>query len=545
MRKLFTIVAGTLITGSVFAGGLVTNNNQSALFTRLQNRNASTGIDAVFFNPAGLTKLGDGFYVSLNNQTISQTQTIVNNYTYLSGTPKEFIGKVSAPVYPDVYVAWVKGKFALSGGFMPVGGGGGAKYDKGLPSFEMGVSDLVPLLGSKGFPTSQYSADIQFEGSSVYFGYQANASYKINDMFSAALGVRFVSAKNTYNGSLTNIQINPNYPNFGAAFNGSMVSAPAFFTAGATTLSTLAAGATSYVAGLQPIITGGGGATLLSNGTSVGLTGTQVTQIQQILGAAGLSPSQIGDQTIATAQAALSVAAPVFTTNAGSMTAYAAQTSDIYVDAKQTGTGITPIISVNFSPNDKLNIAVKYEFKTKLELTTKVPVGKGGGVFTDGTKVIADLPAIIFVGAEYKVTDKLMLAGSFNYYFDKNVDYDGSESVDINMIDKNFLEFGLGAEYGVSEKLRVSAGWLATQTGVNSNYQSDMGYSTNTNTFGAGFGYRISPKIDLNIGGQYTVYADDSKTFNHMLGTNPIPVTETYKKSTWLIGVGLDFSFGK
>jgi long-subunit fatty acid transport protein len=113
------------------------------------------------------------------------------------------------------------------------------------------------------------------------------------------------------------------------------------------------------------------------------------------------------------------------------------------------------------------------------------------------------------------------------------------------MIDKNFLEFGLGAEYSVNEKLRVSAGWSATKTGVNSNYQSDMGYSTNTNTFGAGFGYRISPMIDLNIGGQYTIYKDDSKTFNHMLGTNPIPVTETYKKSTWLIGVGLDFHFGK
>jgi long-chain fatty acid transport protein len=546
MRKLLTIVAGTLISGSVLAGGLVTNNNQSVMFTRLQNRNASTGIDAVFFNPAGLTKLGDGFYVSLNNQTISQTQTILNNYTYLSGTkPKEYVGKVSAPIYPDIYVAWVKGKLGLSAGFMPIGGGGGAKYDTGLPSFEMGVSDLVPLLVSNGIPTTQYSADIKFEGSSIYFGYQANVSYKINDMFSAALGVRLVSAKNTYTGSLTNIQVNPTYPAFGAGYTGVMVPATGFFTAGAATLTGLATGATSYVAGLQPIITGGGGSTLLSNGTSVGLTAGQVTQIQQILGAAGLTPAQIGAQTISTAQATLSAAAPVFTAKAGGMTTNAAATQDIYVDAKQTGMGYTPILSVNFSPSDKLNVAVKYEFKTKLELTTSVPANKGGGVFTDGTKVIADLPAIIFVGVQYKPTDKLMLAGTFNYYFDKNVDYDGSATLNINMIDKNFLEFGLGAEYGVSDKLRVSAGWLATKTGVNSNYQSDMGYSTNTNTFGGGFGYRISPMIDLNIGGQYTLYKDDSKTFNHTLGTLAIPVTETYKKSTWLVGVGLDFYFGK
>ena len=84
MRKLLTFFVAVLISGSLLAGGLVTNNNQSAMFTRLQNRNASTDIDAVYFNPAGLTKLGDGFSFSLNNQSIFQTKTITNNYTYLS-----------------------------------------------------------------------------------------------------------------------------------------------------------------------------------------------------------------------------------------------------------------------------------------------------------------------------------------------------------------------------------------------------------------------------------------------------------------------------
>jgi long-chain fatty acid transport protein len=545
MRKLLTLVSVTLITGSLFAGGLVTNNNQSIMFTRTQSRNASTGIDAVFFNPAGLTKLDNGFYISLNNQTIGQTKTIINNYTYLSGTPKEYIGKVSAPIYPGVYVAYKAGKLALSAGFNPIGGGGGAKYDKGLPSFEMGLADLVPLLNSKSIPTTQYSADINFEGTSVYFGYQANASFEINKMISVAAGLRLVTAKNTYTGSLKSISINPNYPGFGAAYTGNMVLAKDFFTSGATTLNTLAAGATAFVAGLQPIITGGGGSTLLSDGTSVGLTAAQIGQIQQILGAAGLTPAQIGAQTIASSQGVLSAAAPGFTANAATMTGYAASTADIYVDAEETGMGFTPILSLNISPSDKFNFSVKYEFKTKLELKTKVKDNKGGGVFTDGTKVIADLPAILSLGVQFKPVEKLLLAGSFNYYFDKKVDYDGSDLIDINMIDHNFLEYGLGAEYGVTDKFRVSAGWLGTKTGVNSNYQSDMDFDTNTNTIGAGFGYRILPLIDLNIGGQYTLYADGSKTFNHMLGTIPVPVTETYKKKTWVVGVGLDFYFNK
>jgi hypothetical protein len=406
----------------------------------------------------------------------------------------------------------------------------------------MGISDLVPLLASQSIPTTQYSADIFFEGSSVYFGYQANVGYKINDMLSIAAGVRLVSAKNTYQGHLRSISINPNWPAFGAAYTGGMVLASDFFTSGANTLNGLASGATAFVAGLQPIITGGYGSVLLSNGTSVGLTTTQIGQIQQIIGAAGQNPAGL---TIAQAQGILGAAAPVFTGKATAMTSNAASTQNIEVDAEQTGTGYTPIISANFSPSDKLNIAVKYEFKTKLELTTKVKANMGGGIFTDGTKVIADMPALLAVGVEFKPVDKLKIAASMNYYFDKNVDYDASELLDINMIDKNFMEYGLGLEYGLSEKLRVSAGWVATSTGVNSNYQNDQEYSTNTNSFGAGFGYRITKMIDLNIGGQYTFYKEGSKDFNHMLGTVAVPVTETYNKKTWLIGVGLDFYFGK
>ncbi len=537
MRKLLTFVAALLITGSVFAGGLVTNTNQSALFTRLQNRNASTAIDAVYYNPAGVTKLGEGFFASINNQTISQTQTIINDYSFLSGSPKEYVGKVSAPLYPGVYVAYNTGKLSLSAGFNPVGGGGGAKYDKGLPSFETSIADLVPLLTSQGFPTSQYSADIYFKGSSVYFGYQFNVGYKINDKVSVAAGVRLVSAKNTYNGYLKNIMINPTYPAFGTDFTGGMVPASQFFTAGATTLATLAAGATAFYTGLQPIVDGGGGPVLLSNGTIVGLTTQQIGQIQQIVGAAGQDPTNM---TIEQAQAVLGASAPVFSGGATEMSGYAAQTQDITVDAEESGTGYTPILSVNVSPADNLDIAVKYEFQTKMDLTTKVKNNQGGGVFVDGEKIPADMPALLAVGVEYRPIDKLMLTGSFNTYFDKNVDYDGSKTETVDEIDKNFLEYGLGAEYALGEKLRISGGWVHTTTGVNVYYNSDMRYSANTNSFGAGFGYRINDMIDLNIGGQYTFYADASRSF-----TDIVPYTETYKKKTWLIGVGLDFAFGK
>jgi long-chain fatty acid transport protein len=545
MRKFFAFFAGTLITGSVLAGGLVTNTNQSAMFTRLQNRNASTVIDAVYFNPAGLTKLADGFYASISNQTIGQTRTITNNYAFLTDKPSEYIGKVSAPIYPGVYAAYKTGKMAFSFGFNPIGGGGGAKYETGLPSFEMGIANVVPLLSGapNNIPTTAYSADIFFEGSSVYFGYQANASYAINDMISVAAGLRLVSAKNTYNGYINKISINPTYPAFGAIYNGSMVLASDFFTSGATFLGGLSTNMTTSATALQPLVAPYG-STLLSAGAGGNLNAATIAGIQQLLGATGMTPAQIGGTTVAVAQGTLAAAAPVFAGKAAGMTGYAALTGDKTVDVVQTGMGYTPILSVNITPMENLNIALRYEFKTTLELTTKVNGGKdGGGIFVDGKKIVADMPAVIAAGIEYKPMDKLMVTASMNMYFDKNVDYDGSSDVATNVvqIDKNFLEYGLGAEYGISEKLRVSAGWVATSTGVNSAYQSDQRYSTNTNSFGAGFGYRINDMIDLNIGGQYTMYAEGSKDF----GAIPLTWKETYNKKTWVIGAGLDFAFGK
>jgi long-chain fatty acid transport protein len=558
MRKLLTFVAALLITGSLFAGGLVTNTNQSAMYTRLQSRNASTGIDAVYYNPAGLTKLGDGFFVSLNNQTVGQTKTINEKYMYMTGTPKDYIGKVSAPLFPGIYLAYNTGKFSFSAGVNPIGGGGGAKYDKGLPSFEMKIADIVPSLKYQGIPTTSYSGDIFFEGSSVYMGYQANVAYKVNDMFSVAAGVRLVSAANTYTGYLKKISINPNYPAFGATYTGAnMVLASAFFTDAATYLGNMSTtvtglynGAVGYSSAITTIIGGGGDpATLLTDGAPLGLDATAQVTIAAIITAAGYNPTGMN---IGTARAIMTGAAPTFqataaglATKATAMTANAAGAQDIEVDAERSGMGYTPIISVNFSPSEKLNIALKYEFQTKLELATKVNDNKGGGIFIDGSKVIADMPAMLAAGFEYKTTDKLMISASMNYYFDKNVDYDGSELLDINMIDNNFTEYALGFEYSVSEKLRASAGWLATFTGVNANYQNDQTYSLNTNSFGAGVGYRLNSMIDLNIGGQYTFYNEGSKKFDHRFSGFAVPVIETYNKNTWVIAVGANFTFGK
>jgi len=144
-----------------------------------------------------------------------------------------------------------------------------------------------------------------------------------------------------------------------------------------------------------------------------------------------------------------------------------------------------------------------------------------------------------------KPSDRFLISGSFNYYFDKNVDYDGQPDVDSVLIDKNFIEAGLGIQVGITDRLFASVGWLTTMTGVNDNFQSDLKYSLNTNTFGGGLGFKINDMIDINLGGSYTIYQKASENYTHWLipGILSAPAKNTYNNKTWVAAIGLDFHF--
>ena len=489
MKKILTVVSALVITGSLFAGGLVTNTNQSAYMVRMLCRNASTDVDAVYYNPAGLTKLADGFHFSVNNQIIGQTKTITNDYYFLTERPTTYIGEVSAPIFPGVYAVYKINKFAFSLGFNPVGGGGGAEYATGLPSFEMQIANLVPGLQSQlatldqgviagGYPdpgfnnVSAYNGKIYFKGSSIYFGYQANVSYALTDFISLAVGARYVAAKNTYQGYIKDVTI---------------TAAPAGFTT-MTTPFTGTPGDYLRAIALTPF---GASSAATLNGTATVLDGM----------------------------------------------------TNVEADVVEQGSGYTPIVSVNITPNEMFNIALKYEFKTKLDLKTTVKDGKNaGGMFEDGATIVADMPAFLSAGVGLRPTEKLYLAAGINYFFDKNNDYDGSRDLVVKMIDKNFIDYSAGIEYALTEMFKISAGYAGTITGVNDKYQNDQRYSLNTSTFGGGIGLTLSPVIDINLGGMYTLYKDGGKTTPSGIAGVP-DIHETYDTKTWIVGIGVDLHF--
>jgi long-chain fatty acid transport protein len=536
MKKLLLIIAVSwMAAGLAMAGGIVTNTNQSASWVRNPARDATRSIDAVFYNPAGLFKLKDGFHLSINNQYITQQQKVENFYAPLNQSL--YKGTVTAPLFPGIYGVYKMDKFAISFGINPIGGGGGAEYKNGLPSFELNPSDMVSTLAGAG--ATSYQLDQYFKGSSVYMGYQLGISYKLSDMIQVFAGARYVTVKNVTQGHLKSVQVKvgANWVNVNDVFTG------------------LATQANGAAVGLHPLIAGGLGGLTPAQAQAGGF----ITPVQAATIVGGLTAMGVPNADLLTiAQDSLA-----YIGASGKFTSSSALTGLLFnqeADVTQTGSGITPILGVNLSLTEKLNIGIKYEFATKMDIknkTTKdVTVGfTGTGIpitmFPDGAITHNDMPAYLSIGAEYAATNNLTVSLGGHYYFDRSVSYGksllGAEVDNKAVIDKNFYELAAGLEYKLSRKFLVSAGYLMTKTGVNpQNYNTDMNYSLSTSTIGIGGQFAFTDNIKLNFGYAYTAYTKGDNTISHTnAGTGVVipAIKQTYWKNTQIFSLGLDLSF--
>ena len=534
MKKLFATAGLLMCFGVVFAGGLLTNGNQSAQYIRMLSRNASTTYDAVYFNPAGLMKMENGLYIAVNSQSLFQTKTIVSGYPLLNSSTYD--GKITVPVFPTAFAIYKKDKIAYSLGFGPDSGGGSAEFDKGLPSFEKDISNLVPGLAGLtkvGQSITGYKADIAFKGESVFWGIQGGVSYKINDKFSVYGGLRYIPATNTYTGYIKNISVTA---------NGTSKIASTYLSGEvAPILTGLAAQATAGAAGVQPLIAAGAGGYTLGTLQGAGyISAAQRSQIEGGLLGLGVTQAQINAMPVSTIQSTFSGTAATLNDQAKTMVATGAALADKSVDVKQTGSGITPILGLNISPCEGLNIGMKYEFMTKLTLTNSTKVD-GTGMFPDKAESSSDIPAIFAIGADYKVTKKLNLSASFTNYNDKGVNWGNNIYKQPRVIKHNENELAFGAQYQLLKCVAISLGYLHTAMGVYDQFNSDFSFYSNSETFGGGLEIKAGNNLTVDLGALVTNYADANKLFpSSVVGS----YFETYKKHNLGFAIGLGYHFG-
>lgn len=561
MKYQKTALAALLLAmaTSTQAGGLLTNTNQNIAFNRNFARVGAIGIDGVYFNPAGVAFLDQGFHLSLNFQNVYQTRQITSAFSVpaFANTPYEYPftlnggdktdgskfyeGKASVPILPSFQVAYNKDKWSFQAGFGLTGGGGKASFNEGLPSFERQIAILPTLinqqlptfstlLGQQETPATSYSMQSYMSGHQYNFGLQLGVAYKINENLSVFGGARFNYIYNKYEGNITNISadVNGNSQNLYEYFG----SKAKLLTEKAAALQAQAVAAKTQADAYQ----------------AQANAATNPTTKAQLQAAA--------DQYAAGAQQA-SAGAKLVSAGADKLNSSKELVKDRYVEVSQRGWGITPILGIDYRTG-KWNFAARYEFTTKFNIennTKRDDTQK----YENGVNTPNDIPGILALGAQYEILKNLRVMAGYNHYFDKDARMDNNKQ---RFLKHNTQEFLAGVEWDINPSVTVSAGGQRTLYGLgDGKYLTDLSFVTSSYSFGVGAKIKVAKNAHLNVAYFFTNYSKFTKNYEDAItigreqvtqpdGTVSVQPktlatknTDIFTRTNKVLGVGLDIDF--
>ena len=514
--KTVCLTAAIASSSATFAGGLLTNTNQHVAFNRMMSREASIGIDGVYYNPAGVVFMNEGHHLAINWQLAYQDRTIQNDYKLFlnnknnSTTPREFKGKAFAPVIPSFQYAYNKGRWSLQGNFALNGGGGKCTFDNGLGSFEKIVGETamgaVGLAGTvdkvaadNGMPAiftsdkafgkeGKYSFDSYMHGRQYYFGLSVGAAYKVTNNFSVAAGVRGIYATCNYYGYVKDITVG-NMPLY-------MVLDPTKTDAANIELSCDQTGfGVTPIIGVDYKVGRWNFAAKYEFKTRLRLKNKSVNHLPSI--------GNLGDNL---------------------RNSYVA-----YGVPEQAADAIINNAVVKGAMGQ-----LKQQFDTKMT--------EALGEFEDGKKVAGDIPSYLAVGVGFNPIDPLRINVGFHWFDDYNASsHDGRNKL---LKKSGTLEYNAGVEYDINKKFTVSTGWQSTNYGLTDKYMDDKSFVTSSNSVAVGGVYHITKKLDLNVAYFHTFY-------NHMKTSETVALSEAmqleyksdFTRNNNVFAVGVDINF--
>lgn len=216
------------------------------------------------------------------------------------------------------------------------------------------------------------------------------------------------------------------------------------------------------------------------------------------------------------------------------------------VDVEQKDMGWGAVFGVQIKPDDRLNIALHVETPVALNLETDIKSGdnlsESIGLFVDGHKDRRDFPGMVGLGVSYQLTPEFRGEADLNYWFQEAADWGrADDGRDISDLAGDCWSIGAAGAYQFSPELEVSAGLLYTLfrwDDIDAYYNANAGavevqYSDNLN-LGFGFAYKVIPRLKLNCGISYTMWADENII-------TPLGEVEM-ENSTWSFALGIDYS---
>lgn len=507
--KTVCLTAAIASSSATFAGGLLTNTNQHVAFNRMMSREASIGIDGVYYNPAGVVFMGEGSHLAINWQMAYQTRTIKNDYKLFTNnvnnptTPRDFKGKAFAPVIPSFQYAYNKGRWSLQGNFALTGGGGKCTFDNGLGSFEKIVGEtamgaiglagaidhaanvlLVPgyvrpdqtidrdkfipmftsdkAFGNKG----AYSFNSYMHGRQYYFGLSAGAAYKVNDNFSVYAGLRGIYATCNYYGYVEDIKVG-NMPLYQVLDPSKENSANIELSCDQSGIGFTPMLAVDYKTGRWNF------SAKYEFKTRMRLKNKSVNQLPSIGNLDDNLKNQMNK---------------LFT---GTFMAADMPQEQAMIKAELTSTKVLEDPTVVAT-----TAGLKQQFDTK--------INEAIGEYADGKKIAGDIPSLLTVGVGYSPIDELRINVGFHWFDDYNAtSYNNRNKL---LKKRGTLEFNAGVEYDVTKKITVSTGWQNTNYGLTDKYMDDKSFVVGSNSIGLGGVYHITKKLDFSVAYFHTFY---------------------------------------
>ena len=507
--KTVCLTAAIASSSATFAGGLLTNTNQHVAFNRMMSREASIGIDGVYYNPAGVVFMGEGSHLAINWQAAWQTRTINNDYKLFTNnvnnptTPRDFKGKAVAPVIPSFQYAYNKGRWSLQGNFALTGGGGKCTFDNGLGSFEKIVSEtamgaiglagaidhaanvlLVPgyvrpdqtidrdkfipmftsdkAFGNKG----AYSFNSYMHGRQYYFGLSAGAAYKVNDNFSVYAGLRGIYATCNYYGYVEDIKVG-NMPLYQVLDPSKENSANIELSCDQSGIGFTPMLAVDYKTGRWNF------SAKYEFKTRMRLKNKSVNQLPSIGNLDDNLKNQMNK---------------ILT---GKFMQAGLPQEQAAIKAEQTSTAVLANPTVVAT-----TAALKQQFDSKID--------EAIGEYADGKKIAGDIPSLLTVGVGYSPIDELRINVGFHWFDDYNATSYNNRNKKLKK--RGTLEFNAGVEYDVNKKITVSTGWQNTNYGLTDEYMDDKSFVVSSNSVGLGGVYHITKKLDFTVAYFHTFY---------------------------------------
>lgn len=235
------------------------------------------------------------------------------------------------------------------------------------------------------------------------------------------------------------------------------------------------------------------------------------------------------------------------------------------IDSDRTAWGLGAQIGLNYKANDRLNLAMRYDSRVKLdfkasgnEKLANVPLlGEFGfsdfyPEYADGNKTRRDLPAVLALGASYKVTDKWTTAIAGNYYFNKDAKMDrtnGSKKLaslgikEVKAEYDNGWEIALGNEYKLNEKWTLLGSVNYAHTGAKVSSYDDIEFALNSITVGTGVKYNPTDCDEWVFTVCHFFYDKESGHYNTKYAKYPTVKNPTYDKSITAFGLAYTKKF--